>query len=131
MTDLISTMLGKVFTSVTRNEESIRFKNDSEEYVFQHSQECCEEVYIEDIVGDLNDLVNSPITFAEKVSNAEDPGQKSDSDVGYTWTYYKFATVKGWVDVRWYGSSNGYYSTGVDLRYIGPDGKTETAYSDE
>ena len=128
--ELIATMFGKVFTSVTKTDYALCFENATEKYRFEHRQECCEEVQIEDVVGDLQDLVGNPITFAEKSSNVEDPGPKDKYD-DYVWTYYKFATVKGWVDVRWYGSSNGYYSMGVDLTYTGPDGESETAFSDE
>jgi hypothetical protein len=82
---------------------------------FQHHQDCCESVYIEDICGDLDDLVGAPLVEAEEVSDYEG---EATGDESYTWTFYKFATRKGFVTVRWYGSSNGYYSESVSVDVV-------------
>ena len=117
MTDakLIGLMVGKTFTTVeNRNNDELVFKTaDGETFEFYHIQDCCENVYIEDICGDLNDLVGCELVQAEEVSCADFPApENADS---YTWTFYKFATIKGSVTVRWLGTSNGFYSERVDL----------------
>lgn len=80
-------------------------------FTFLHYQDCCESVRIEDVCGDLSDLVGSPLVLAEEVSNAEEGVELSDSDG--TWTFYRFGSGKGSVTVRWLGVSNGYYSERV------------------
>lgn len=97
-------------TSLDGNELVFVF-TDGTALVFYHKQDCCECVHIEDIEGDLNDLIGTPLLKAEVVSNT-DPGAYESA----TWTFYKFATAKGYVTVRWYGTSNGYYSEEVDQR---------------
>jgi hypothetical protein len=136
----ISELLGKTFTSV-RGEvggEQIEFVcDDGSIYVMHHSQDCCERVSIESIVGDLADLVGSPILHAEESTNDKEdpPGYKPEYEGAYresfTWTFYKLATVKGWVDIRWLGESNGYYSESVGLtRVAGPNGEKVNAETD-
>jgi hypothetical protein len=56
----------------------------------------------------------APGVVAEEVSNYEREAPP-DAD-SYTWTFYRFATVKGTVTVRWLGESNGYYSESVSFR---------------
>lgn len=111
----IKEMQGKTFGIVFEDGERLVFENDTERYIFYHSQDCCESVYIESISGDLNDLIGAPLLLAEEVSS-DDEGPLSEWEESYTWTFYKFGTIKGYVDVRWYGSSNGYYSESVNLR---------------
>lgn len=84
-----------------------------------HYQDCCETVEINDIAGDLSDLIGSPLLMAEEVTSREDQDVKF-IDQSFTWTFYKFATVKGYVTIRWLGTSNGYYSERVDCHTLSP-----------
>lgn len=125
----VSELLGKTLTNVERidDEEIIFTTTEGEKYKMFHSQDCCEMVYIDDIEGDLQSLVGNPILVAEEVSSDPDlpgkDGTTGDYGDSYTWTFYKLATIKGHVDIRWYGQSNGYYSEEVDFaKYTGPRG---------
>jgi hypothetical protein len=111
---MIEQMIGLTMSRVENiNSQQLVFKpTDGFDFYFCHHQDCCEFVYIEDICGDLSDLVGEAIVQAEIISNAGTPKYDADS---YTWTFYKFATIKGSVTVRWLGTSNGYYSESVSL----------------
>lgn len=111
-------MLGKTFVQVTGSVDSDEMTfvtAQGERFMFAHSQDCCESVRINDIVGDLQDLVGSPMLQAEEVSGVTPVDFDEGDHESVTWTFYKFGTRKGRVDVRWLGESNGYYSEGVDL----------------
>ncbi len=103
-------LLNRVFSRVYRSENAIVFANEEVEFTLEHVQDCCEDVYIESVVGDLSDLQNSPILHSEESHNS---GKEEDGS--FTWTFYKLATRKGYVDIRFYGSSNGYYSESAQL----------------
>ena len=119
----LKNMIGTIFPIVTADNGCLIFENANEKYIFSHQQDCCESVNIESIVGDLQDLVNTPILITEE-STGDTPSDSTATPYdSYTWTFYKFATFKGWVDIRWLGESNGYYSESVDVEYT----KKETA----
>lgn len=115
----VNVLIGKTLTKIEQKDdyELCFYCNDGTKYRMYHYQDCCESVEIEDISGDLNNLLESPILMAEEISNSDEPA-KSERDESYTWTYYKFATIKGYVTIRWYGESNGYYSESVDFEEV-------------
>src|SRR5690606_6544325 len=90
--------------------------SDGGVYIMFHEQDCCEGVYVADVIGDLDDLIGATVTMAEKVTHSmQNPEGVPAKDYQYswTWTFYQLATVKGYVTIRWYGESNGYYSESV------------------
>lgn len=115
----IPELIGHTLTFITHEDDSeIQLhRADGKIVKFYHRQDCCESVFIESIVGDLNDLIGSPILVAEYTTSDEAPEGATAIEEDL-WTFYKFATAKGWIDIRWHGSSNGYYSMDVDMDLI-------------
>lgn len=110
---------GKTLKRVEQtSEDRIEFEcDDGVTYALYHSQDCCETVVVESITGDLSDLVGTPILLAEEAESHEDPAGYTPEyhPESQTWTFYKLRTIKGSVDIRWHGTSNGYYSESVSF----------------
>lgn len=97
------------------NDQELVFTlENGDEHKLYHDQDCCESVYIADIEGDLRDLIGVPLLVSEEVSS-EGVNCENCYEESYTWTFYRFATIKGYVTVRWLGQSSGEYSESVDF----------------
>ncbi len=117
----------KVEKIVIDGDEQLVFSTDAGyKVIFYHDQDCCERVYIEDICGDLNDLVGEPLIVARSSCNRVHHEEEENGSI--TWTFYTFRTVKGTVDVRWFGTSNGYYSEHVNVMVSIPELATPIPY---
>ena len=95
---------------------------DGQNFKMFHSQRCCELVLLNDMTGDVADLLNTPILIAEKrISGKRVKGclatyvTQPQVDNIYLWSYYTFRTIKGTVTLRWYGESNGEYAVAVSI----------------
>lgn len=116
-------MLGQTMLSVqgAAGDSVMVFTSADKVHEFYHEQDCCESVRIDDVCGDIQDLVGFPLLVAEEVSNKEST-LKADDEESCTWTFYRFATKKGFVVVRWLGVSNGYYSESVSYKMTVKEG---------
>ena len=114
MYTILGQLIGQTIGYVDVSDDEILFyTREGRVFRMYHDQDCCEAVYVEDIVGDLNDLIGVPLVRAEERSE-NDPNACESG----TWTFYEFATIKGSVTIRWYGESNGYYSESVSLEEL-------------
>lgn len=94
---------------------------EGNELLLQYEHDCCASCKIVQIDGDPKDLLGAPLVMAEVITgeslgfneDLDENGRDTSEDRwgdSHTWTFVKFATVKGYVTLRWYGSSNSYYS---------------------
>lgn len=112
-----SDLKGKTIVEINglvKGSDSVEFVlNDGTVYVMDHEQDCCEFVEIDDVSGDVGCLLGTPVLVAEERTSEED---RREEDIYLLWTFYTLATVKGYVDIRWHGESNGWYSVSVDFK---------------
>ena len=117
--ELLGKTITEIFGAEEESEEILIVCSDGSMYVMHHNQDCCECVTVDDICGDIENLIGKPLLKAEEVTSdcLEDgcPPAKYEFDYSYTWTFYHLATIRGYVTIRWYGTSNGYYSEKVDF----------------
>lgn len=118
--DVLKKLIGLTVSEIDGAEKgservTFTFSNGAKALMF-HAQECCETVDLEDISGGINDLIGSPLVEAQESTKSTDPSTNRWSE-SHTWTFYRFATAKGWVVFRWLGESNGYYSESVDISF--------------
>ena len=118
----INELVGKVIKSINSVDDcELIFRTQCGlTYLMHHEQDCCEDVRIDDICGDIKDLIDTVICSAEESTNEGDPKEYSES---HLWTFYNFRTHKGDVSIKWYGESNGYYSESVEFELIKKEGK--------
>lgn len=121
---LIGLTLNRIEGCLPDSDEVTFYSECGQQFRMYHEQDCCETVLLNDIEGDVDDLIGSPIVVAETVSDAAQQALKllipfpdRDGDC-VQWTFYRLATAKGWVVLRWFGDSNGYYSTEVNFKRI-------------
>lgn len=115
----ISILKGKILSKIDKegSTEIIFTTNEGQNYCLGHIQDCCESVAIDDIEGNLDDLIGEEIIQAEEITNIEARELEHEPE-SFTWTFYKLATKKGFVTIKWLGESNGYYSESVDFYQI-------------
>lgn len=101
-------LIGKTCTSVKQVGYGVVFiLEDGDEWYLYHAYDCCEDVFLEEVIGNLSDLEGSPILMAEVVTE----------DIGALyWSFYKFRTHKGDVTIRWCADTDSYYSIEVSFR---------------
>lgn len=124
--EVYSNELSEINDIVHGNRQIWFYMDDGSKFHMYHDQMCCEDVCVEDVCGDVKCLIGSPITQAEICNEAT---MSYDDDVCgfkhggpyWSWTFYKFATAKGYVTIRWYGESNGCYSCEVMTEYTNPN----------
>lgn len=85
---------------------------------FMHYQDCCESVTLEDVDGDFEDVMYSPVLLAEEVEGNLPQDFNESECWSYTWTFYKIRTNQGSITLRFFGESNGYYSESVNFEEV-------------
>ena len=112
-------LLGKTITSIEgeKGDENLKFIcSDGSIFEMEYFKDCCASCSVEDICGDISDILGSPVVRAEDPSSLDGFDELAEAKkveeyiMSYTWTFYIIGTAKGTVTIRWYGSSNGYYS---------------------
>jgi len=114
--ELNALLKGKKITGIIgmqKDSEEITLQfEDGTTLMFFHNQDCCEVVEVAQVDGIVDRHIGT--TFTELRVKVDGRRGDFNRDESETWTFYTLITSKGYLDFRWIGSSNGYYSEKVD-----------------
>jgi hypothetical protein len=89
----------KIINKIEKDDDEIRFYLSDCIVALFHEQNYYENVHVDKIDGCLDDLLEHPVLLAEEVCKE--------------WTFYRLATIKGYVTITFRSDSNDYYSVSV------------------
>jgi hypothetical protein len=90
---------------------------DGRRFGMSHEQDCCENVAVHSVAGNLQDIIGSPVVSALEIEG--DPeGVEYECSESHTFTSFRITTAKGTAEIRWLGESNGYYGEGVSFSEV-------------
>jgi hypothetical protein len=110
-------LAGLTLEEINNSGDKITLKASGRTFLMWHEQDCCEDVSVESIKGNVERAISEKIIDATENSNSTEP-KMGDWDESWTWTYYTIRTQSETIVIRWYGRSNGYYSERVRFREL-------------
>ena len=114
ISDLIGKKIEKIEGLVKGSDMVTITLADGATLVQEHYQECCENVEVEQVDGNIQRHVGALfMDVSEKVVDGGEDGFPDDYPCdeysSCTATFYTLKTSRGYLDWRWVGESNGYY----------------------
>jgi len=91
--------------------------SDYSVYMMHHCQNCCEEVCLVDVCGDVDDVCGAPLMLANETEGTCDAVDGDPCGV-LSWAFYNLATINGYVTLTFRGDSNGYYTLDMDFERV-------------
>lgn len=107
----------KILVDSSRDE--IYFETDNNKTILMfHNPSCCENVNIY-LYQDLTCIINNTIEHVDEFVSDESYDKTIEQDhEDFMWTFITFHCNHKTARIVWFGSSNGYYDMGVELKYI-------------
>jgi len=123
-------LIGKKITGLfvdSEDQGTLMFKSGEEELVYTGYGDCCSETWFADITG-VDCLIGFTVISVESVelNDVFDERTRQEHDEVYG---YKIKTNKGYVDIIYRNSSNGYY--GGDCEFGGKPTKNMVEITDD
>lgn len=106
----LTELVGHLITDIQSTGEEVIFStHGGGQLRMYHAQNCCESVWLEDVVGDFRTLLGQVVLSAEETTGCFEDGVS-------TWTFYHLRCARGDVTLWWNGT--GFYSTAVDIQWL-------------
>jgi len=121
MTNDFFTLKGQTIRKIINlqnKSDTLQIITDKYKYNLYHEQDCCEYVRLVKIIGDIDNILNEEIIFAEEDGGANDPDWHIDYnyDDSHTWTKYVLKTKNNSLEFWFLGESNGYYNEHISIK---------------